>query len=113
MKGKLGINFRRYINHINIIFKTLIQPILLYCSDFWGCLKQPNNNPIEIFFNTFNKQLLGVHKKTTTIGVLLELGKTPIQLLAIKYATKNWERIKENCGIISYVHHTKMQKNIP
>lgn len=37
-------------------------------------------------------------KRLLNIGVLLELGKTPIHLLAIKYATKNWERIKEHCG---------------
>ena len=46
----------------------------------------------------FNKQILGVHKKTTTIGVLLELGKTPIHLEAVKFAIKNWERIKQNSG---------------
>ena len=45
-----------------------------------------------------NKQILGVHKKTTTIGVLLELGKTPIHLVAVKFAVKNWERIKQNSG---------------
>ena len=83
---------------MNVIFRNLIQPILLYCSDFWGCLKPPKNNPIELFYNMFNRQILGVHKKTTTIGVLLELGKTPIQQLAIKFAIKNWERIKEKGG---------------
>ena len=98
VKGKLGIHFRKYTNHMNVIFRNLIQPILLYCSDFWGCLKPPKNNPIELFYNMFNKQILGVHKKTTTIGVLLELGKTPIQQLAIKFAIKNWERIKEKGG---------------
>ena len=80
---------------MNIIFRNLIQPILLYCSDFWGCLNPPKNNPIELFYNMFNKQLLGVHKRTTNNGVLMELGKTPIQFLAIKFAIKNWERIKE------------------
>ena len=98
IKGRLGINFRKYIDHIDVIFKNLIQPILLYCSDFWGCLKPPKNNPIELFFNMFNKQILGVHKKTTNNGVLLELGKTPIHFLAIKLAIKNWERIKEMRG---------------
>ena len=26
-----------------------LEPILLYASDFWGCLKIPINNPIENF----------------------------------------------------------------
>ena len=98
VRNILGSQFRKHISNIDSIFRCLVQPILLYCSDFWGCLKPPKNNPIESLFNTINKQILGVHKKTTNIGVLLELGKTPIQLLAIKLAIKNWERIKESFG---------------
>ena len=40
------------------------------------------------------KQILGVQKQTTNIGVLLELGRVPLQNFAIKAAIKNWERIK-------------------
>ena len=98
VRNKLGVHFNKYTDQINVIFHNLIQPILLYCSDFWGCLKPPKSNPIELFFNMFNRQILGVHKKTTTIGVLLELGKTPIHLVAVKFAIKNWERIKQNSG---------------
>ena len=29
------------------LFDTLVRPILLYASDFWGILKLPKNNPIE------------------------------------------------------------------
>ena len=41
------------------------------------------------------KQLLGVQKQTTNIGVLLELGSVPMQLFAVKLAIKNWERIRQ------------------
>ena len=41
------------------------------------------------------KQLLGVQKQTTNIGVLLELGRVPMELHAVSLATKNWERIKQ------------------
>ena len=54
----------------------------------------PNSNPIDIFYMMMYKQILGVQKQTTNIGVLLELGKTPINLEAIKLAIKNWERIR-------------------
>ena len=42
------------------------------------------------------KQLLGVHKSTTNIGVLLELGRIPLEIYTKKLAVKNWERIKKN-----------------
>ena len=44
------------------------------------------------------KQILGVQKQTTNIGVLLELGRTPLSLSAIKFAIKNWERIRLEQG---------------
>ena len=47
VKSKIGMHFRKYISHMNIIFRNLIQPILLYCSDYWGCLNPPKNKTIE------------------------------------------------------------------
>ena len=53
----------------------------------------PQNNPIENFHMKFCKELLGVQKQTTNIGVLLELGLTPLSLHSTKSAIKNWIRI--------------------
>ena len=64
-------------------------------SDFWGCMKLPKTNPIENLHMMISKQLLGVQKQTTNIGVLLELGRVPLPLKAVKLAIKNWERIKQ------------------
>ena len=64
-------------------------------SDFWGCMKLPKTNPIENLHMMMSKQLLGVQKQTTNIGVLLELGRVPLPLQAVKLAIKNWERIKQ------------------
>ena len=48
------------------------------------------------------KQQLGVHRSTTNIGVLLELGRIPLEIYAVKLAVKNWERI--NCLVLaSYI----------
>ena len=44
------------------------------------------------------KQLLGVQKQTTNIGVLIELGRSPLNLSATKFAVKNWERIRIGKG---------------
>ena len=41
------------------------------------------------------KQILGVQRQTTNIGVLLELGRIPLKIYCIKQAVKNWERIKK------------------
>ena len=78
----------------------MVKPILLYCSDFWGVLKQPKNNPIERVHISFLKQLLGVRQQTNNSGVYLELGSTPITFNAAKASIiKNWERIRQyNCN---------------
>ena len=75
------------------MFDALIKPILLYNSDFWGCLKIPKNNPIENVHMRFCKELLGVQRQTTNIGVLLELGRVPLINYGIKNCIKNWARI--------------------
>ena len=40
------------------------------------------------------KHILGVQKHTTNLGVLLELGRVPLQTYVIKAAIQNWVRIK-------------------
>ena len=94
MKGKLGNLFRLHPLISLKLFNTMIKPILLYGSDFWGCLKGPASNPIEIVHLMFCKHLLGVQKQTTTLGVLLELGEVPITSFAKKLCIKNFHRIE-------------------
>ena len=94
LKSDLGYAFKQDILTTLHLTDSLISPILLYMSDFWGCLKMPKSNPIENIKMMICKQILGVQKQTTNIGVLLELGETPLSLNAIKLAVKNWERIR-------------------
>ena len=94
LRDKLGKHFNTHIEDVLKLFDSIIKPILLYSSDFWGCLNLPKNNPIENLHFTFCKHLLGVQKGTTNVGVLLELGRTPLTLDAQKTAIKNWERIR-------------------
>ena len=91
----MGICFNIHPRETLYLFESLIKPILLYGSDFWGCLPLPKNNPIEKLHLMFCKHILGVYKTTTTEGVLLELGKLPLSLFAQKAAVKNWERIRK------------------
>ena len=71
----------------------MVKPILLYASDFWGCLKLDYNNPIDNSHMRFCKDLLGVQKQTSNTGVLLELSRLPITQFAKKNCIKNWRRI--------------------
>ena len=115
MKKALGMHFRMNVNNSLHIFNYLIKPILLYCSDFWGCLKQPKNNPIEKLYTSFCKQLLGVRKQTNTSGVLLELGLLPITFYSTKMAVKNWERIhlKKANPLLIASHVYALKKGLP
>ena len=84
------------------LFDTLIKPIILYCSDFWGVLRILKNDPsellrrdsiVELVQMKFLKQLLGVQTQTSNIGVLLETGRVPLMAYALKNCIKNWNRI--------------------
>ena len=98
MKNDLGRSFNQDIPMVLNLIDFLIKPILLYASDFWGCLKLPRNNPVENLHMMMCKQLIGVQKQTTNSGVLLELGRIPLNILAAKHASKNWERIRLGSG---------------
>ena len=115
IRKALGPHFHTNIKNTIHIFNYMVKPILLYCSDFWGCLKHPKNNPIEKLHLSFCKQLLGVRKQTNTTGVLLELGTVPIIFHAIKATIRNWERIcKQDCTKLLTATHTKaLTENLP
>ena len=114
LKSKLGISFRDNIEDTICLFDSLVKPILLYGSDFWGCLKLPKNNPVENLHMQFCRQLLGVQKNTTTHGVLLELGRTPIIIEAQRLSIKNWERINSEKGniLVCKSHRNACAKNL-
>ena len=93
LKSKLGKLFRADIGITLHLFNSCIKPILLYASDFWGCLKLPKPNPIETMYLKFCKDVLGVQIRTVNTGVLLELGQVPLCIYGKKNCTKNWDRI--------------------
>lgn len=105
----MGSSFCKYPIVTIKLFQTLIQPILLYSSDFWGVLKLPNNNPFETVHMKFCKELLGVQKQTTNTGVLLELGQLPLSVHASKHAIKNWVRLTNdkqcNASVFASLEH--------
>ena len=91
LKYDWGSSFNQDVLTTLSLIDTLIKPIVLYASDFWGCLKMPSKNPVQKLLSMIYKQLLGVQKQTADVGVLLELGTVPLSLFATKLAVKNWE----------------------
>jgi hypothetical protein len=98
VKRDLGESFNQDVGLILSLIDSLVKPILLYASDFWGCFNLPKSNPIENMYMSMLKQVLGVQKQTTNDGVLLELGKVPIVFDAKRLSIKNWERIIRGKG---------------
>ena len=90
----MGKLFNQSIRDTLRIFDYMVKPILLYASDFWGCHKLPVNNPIDRLSNSVCRQMLGVQKNTSTIGVLLDVGRVPLSLSSVKATIKNWERLR-------------------
>ena len=84
VKKKMGLLFQQFPLVSLKLFDTLVRPLLLYGSDFWGILKPTKNNPVENIHHMFCKHLLGVQKQTTNIAVLLELGQIPLNINAKK-----------------------------
>ena len=93
LKNKLGKLFRANIGITLHLFNSCIKPILLYASDFWGCLKLPKPNPIETMYLKFCKDVLGVQIRTINTGALMELGQIPLCIYGKKNCIKNWNRI--------------------
>ena len=116
LKNKMGDSFNRDIETALNLYDSMIKPILTYASDFWGCMKLPkNNNPIEIMQMKIYKQILGVHKQTTNLGVLLELGKSTLDIECIKNGMKNWERVKKGTANILIIesYNDAMKEGLP
>ena len=112
----MGHYFRLHPAITLSLFDSLIKPILLYSSDFWGCLKMPKNNPVENMYTAFCKTILGNQKQTSNTGTHLELGTVPIMFFGIKYCIKNWHRIhnkKEANSILLSIHEMATECNLP
>ena len=92
------------------IFDKTIMPILLYGSDVSDTFSLKSKTiysenrmlvpekaylslEVEKLCLKFFKQLIGVHRNTTSIAVLSELGRFPCQIICIINIIKYWHRI--------------------
>ena len=68
VKNDLGLCFNQDIPIILHLIDSLVKPILLYASDFWGCLKLPENNPIENLHMIMCKQIWVYKNRLQILG---------------------------------------------
>ena len=115
IKNDLGSSFTQDVCLVLSLIDSLVKPILLYACDFWGCFTLPVSNPIDNLYMSMLKQILGVQKQTTNVGVLLELGRIPLNIEAKKLAVKNWERIKKGQAnsLLLASYQDAMQEELP
>ena len=59
IKQNLGTSFNQNILTTLSLIDALIKPILLYASNYWGCMKVPKSNPIVNLHMMMCKQILG------------------------------------------------------
>ena len=64
LKNRMEVGFNQCVKTALEVYKSIVQPILLFTSDFWGVLKLPANNPVETVQMRIFKDILGVSKKT-------------------------------------------------
>ena len=93
------------------VFDHTIKPILLYGCEVWGTFNSTSakfrgDNPVtldKIYPNLFCEKLhlkfckfiLGVHRKTTNLAVLSELGRFPLYYDIIKSMINYWQRLEK------------------
>ena len=73
----MGTEFNRSVQPTLRLLDSLVKPIPLYGSDFWGELKPPTDDPK--YHHMVYKHVLRVQKEIT-IGVLLELGRITLHI---------------------------------
>ena len=90
------------------LFDSLLKPILLYGSEIWGVCKplkkdkngdfvtpncSSNIKTIDNFVNQYYRNILGVPKNCSTVGIHRELGRLPIKINIFKSMIHYWFRL--------------------
>ena len=90
------------------LFDHTVKPVLLYGSEIWGTINTLSANvkkdgfsifdtfcnmPCEKLHIKFLKYVLGVHRKTTNVAVMGELGRYPIIINVFCDTVKYFERL--------------------
>ena len=83
------------VEYIMRLFDALVVPVALYGSELWA-FRVNEKSPLERLNLRMCKYVLGVTKRTSTLAVLGELGRHPMQLLAQDKAMNFWAYMHSN-----------------
>jgi hypothetical protein len=72
------------------LLDTMVLPVLNYGAEIWGF--HPADNIERLHFQ-FCKRILHVHKSTTNVAILGELGRTPSSIIRKERILKYWIQI--------------------
>ena len=78
-----------------MLFDSLVLPILEYGSEIWADSKEVTDK-LELLHLRYLKQLLGVKKSTSNMGVYGELGRTPLFIKRKLKMISFWLRLKSS-----------------
>ena len=95
LRSAMGTCFFRDIQTAFKLFGSLIKPILLYASDFWGFTYVNTNgkSPVDTLHSKFCKWMLGLSKRASSLGALRELERFPISIEGQIHYLNNFVRI--------------------
>ena len=88
LKNNLGDVFNGTILTTLLLLHASIKPILLFSSDFWGCMKLPKSNPIENVYDDVETSTWSSKTDYEQWGY----SGVPMELFAVQLG--NWERIR-------------------
>ena len=82
------------------MYNSIITPILLYGSEVWGPISNPefknwDNNPAEQFQLEFSKNILQIHRNAPNNACRAELGLFPLHITIQKRAIKFWHHLNK------------------
>ena len=118
LSKSINKNLQTYLH----LFDTQVKPIMLYACEAWSdSIKNEDNitnilrkNPLEKFHVSVLKRLLGTHRKTSNISVLLETGRHPITMYTHEQAIKYFLRLPlTNPQSLLNIFYNKEKETVP
>ena len=79
-----------------MLYDSLVLPILEYGSEIWADSKEVTDKLELLHHLRYLKQLLGVKKSTSNLGVYGELGRTPLLIRRKLKMISFWLRLKSS-----------------
>ena len=81
------------------LFKSLVQPILMYGCEIWGFHKADDIERVHV---NFLKHILVVRRQTSNIAVYGEVDRVPLSVVRKVHILKYWYKILSSRGTLLF-----------